>query len=250
MSVLARELDSYQRAVDIYNRHNRAYNKQVEGFNATIYHDAKGDAAGLVNGQWTTNAPDDKTGLALYTDPNTGQRVLRTPQGTTDVQANANPAGRGALAFMPGAGGGNVPLTSYATMVQDGYVGQRFPAGISGSVTLQKPVFTDAPTPLGPFDRDKVDPTLAELHRARMPGMADIEAGLIGEAMRGSGLKSGVHIRHKTVEVGQPVLGQPSAPPPMTQPHGSTVATVEAPDPYDPYTRVQAPSRVAAPQTV
>lgn len=225
MSVLSRELDSYQRAVDAYQRQLNSYNRKVDAYQNTLVRDANGnllvvDGSGAVlsadsEGKLTPSAapsgslgdygltemPDDnrfrllrqnptkseresRDDVRLFVDSETGEQYYYTlTPGYGDAgptQERLGPEWRLEEALpqkmVPGYGdsGGYYEPQQF-----------RFSRDISG--------FTERPPEWDrEFNRQAPDPTAAQIRRASMPSMAQIEGGLVGEVMRSGGVRMGV----------------------------------------------------------
>lgn len=212
MSVLARELDAYQRAVDQYNRSLRTHNKGVDSYNESLVRGPDGEPIivdknyGLIQGQLPPGQTPYTYGRTeLGTAP--GKYVLRqnpTATGTesvTGAKYSPGASDEGGVVEQPhyytvsGADPEGNPITNKlgpewrVTKRNDFEDGSTFDMERDANTFQAKPGdFTKTLEKAPQF-------TLAELHRAQMPSLAAVEAGLIGEAMRGSGLKSGVRVQ-------------------------------------------------------
>lgn len=225
MSVLSRELDSYQRAVDAYQRRMNSYNRGVDAYRKTLVRDANGnlmliDASGNVfsadqDGRLTrsslpggsltdygaTPLPDDPRFRLLrqgepteskretldnvykyqdydtgeeyyYTQVDEGESGIRQVRLTPDWKLEKEIPGR----YIDYGDGGGYERTTY-----------QFSRDAS-SYLEAPPEWTDE------FKRKAPDATAAQVRRAATPSWAQIEAGLIGQVMRGSGVRGGVPI--------------------------------------------------------
>jgi hypothetical protein len=225
MSVLSRELDSYQRAVDAYQRRMNTYNRKVDAYRNTVVRDANGnllvvDASGnvfsagqdggltrsnLPGGSLTdygaTPLPDDPRFRLLrqgepteakretldnvykyedyesgenyyYTEVDEGESGLRRERLTSDWQLDK---------VVPGRliDGGDSSYQERPT-----YIFSRD----ASSYLEAPPEWTDE------FRRKAPDPTQAQVRRASQPSLAQIETGLIGQVMRGGGVRGGVPV--------------------------------------------------------
>ena len=229
MSVLARDLDAYQRALAIYQRKAGKYNKSTEQYNASIMRDPTGnpyvyggsyDPLGATNGQFytadqatgkltTANAPAGYAGMSGISE-SPGYSLLRQNPTGTQAKTLTNVY----------KGGGGVDDSGYAQPEYfyvagepnaDGNATQKFIDPNKVRVISQKegaersdndggilrdptvytieydaPTFMEKPAPwTKEFTAKAPDPTFAELKQAATPSLADQEAGLIGQVMRG-----------------------------------------------------------------
>ena len=201
MSVtLKRDLDAYQRAFDQYQRKVERYNSAAGRYNDSFFVDDKGDYGGMVqmqagrnrNWAWTTNSPADRSGYALMQAPdNPSNYLLRKPSSTEAVQAP--------IGFMKGGSRIQVDgqwITSDANdLMRRGYLD---PGDMSGwragqTVTLQRARFDDKPVEPDKFTMTAPDPTTAQKRQVQQGSLGSqnvaAERGLIGEVMRGKGVR-------------------------------------------------------------
>lgn len=254
MSVLARDLDAYNRALAIYQRKAGKYNKSTEQYNASIMRDPTGnpyvyggsyDPLGATNGQFytadqatgkltTANAPAGYAGMSGISD-SPGYSLLRQNPTGTQAKTLTNVY----------KGGGGVDDSGYAQPEYfyvagepnaDGNATQKFidpnkvrvisqkegaersdnEGGIFRDPTvytieydensfLQKPgAWTET------FDKTAPDPTKAQLAQAARPSLAEQEMGLLGEVIRGRGLKTGTGLIGSRMSANAP--NNPNAP--------------------------------------
>lgn len=212
MSVLAREIDAYQRAVDQYNRSLRTHNKGVDSYNGSLVRGPDGEPIivdqnyNLIQGQLPPGQTANTYGRTEL-ESAAGKYVLRQNPTSTTTETLSG------ARYSPGAadeGGVTDPAHYYTTSGTDPEgnpiinrlgpewrVTKRNDFGEDSAFDMARDVSTFQAKP-GEFSKTLEGApkfTLAELHRAQMPSLAAIEAGLIGEAMRGSGLKSGVRVQ-------------------------------------------------------
>lgn len=231
MSILARELDAYQRAVEAYQRQMRGYNKGVESYNASILTDANGrpmvrDTNGTVyyvkeDGKLAyASLPNDKIagdygGTALEGD----DRFLLMRQNPTQqkqqyltgvIKNYDSETGQTTYYYYdPNAGsGGDGGSGQYVPVNQNlyRYVSEQ-PGGYDSENNPLPPTYTfgtDASTYLtkpgefeGKIRMKRPDPTAAQLRKLSNPGLAAQErTGLIsGEIIRGGGVLGGGLVR-------------------------------------------------------
>lgn len=232
MSVLSRELDSYQRAVDAFQRRMNSYNRKVDAYRSTVARDANGnmlvvDSAGrvqgvnadgkLVKGSLPSGTLADYGLTPLPDDPRF--RLVRQGAPTEVKRETLNNVRK----YQDSETGEEY----YFTQVDDGDYGTRTvrltpewrlekeipgsyedygDGGGYGPTTYQfsRDVSTYIESPpewTGEFTGKAPDPTAAQVRQASTPNWAQIEAGLIGEVMRGKGVRSGVPVyrpRNKT----------------------------------------------------
>lgn len=241
MTVLARELDAYKRAVEQYNRQTRGYNKSVEQYNNTIVTDANGNAI-VRDSSGNTYSVDKEGRLSGYTLPS-GQSVA--DYGSTALpdspyqMMRQNPTTRNVEtvtgATLRQGGSEESPVVGYGDANGNLYgpewrmVSQNYQGGDESpyyTYTLQRDasVYADKP---GAFDKTQPkqpDPSMAAVRRMYRPGLAQQEAGLVGSVIRNNGLASAVGYRSGT---GAPKITQqaptadttPVAPPPYVDPN-------------------------------
>jgi len=235
MSVLARDLDAYNRALMAYQRKAGKYNRGVDQYNASILRDPSGnpyvyggtyDPLGPNSGQFYTadqatgklNAATAPAGYAGMTGipESPGYSMLRSnPTGTqVKTMANVYKGGGGVdeygnkqpeyfyVAGQPDADGNATQKVIDASKVrvidqQEGAEQRDNDGGILRAPTtytieydennfLEKPgAWTET------FDKKAPDPTKAQVAQATRPSLAEQEAGLIGEVIKGKGLKAG-----------------------------------------------------------
>ena len=232
MSVLSRELDSYQRAVDAFQRRMNSYNRKVDAYRSTVARDVNGnmlvvnnagqvqgvDADGkLVRGSLPsgtlsdyglTYLPDDKrfrlvrkgaptevkretlNNVRKYQDSETGEEYYYTEidEGESGIRRERlTPEWR-------------LDKEVLGREVYDGDGSYRLPTTYEFSRDVSSYI-ESPPEWTGEFTRKAPDPTAAQVRQAATPNWAQIEAGLIGEVMRGKGVRSGVPVyrpRNKT----------------------------------------------------
>lgn len=220
MSVLARELDSYQRAVDAYQRRMNRYNRGVDAYRNTLVRDGAGNLL-VVDGAGNVSAVDPSgrvIGAALPSGFNVqdyGMTGIPDTSAFRQLRQNPTSVGRETLTGVKKYEDSETGESYYYTEVDEGESGIRWDR-LSSEWRLDKtiPGFTsgddnwtpttyefsrDASTYLeapaewaNKFRRRAPDPTAAQVRRAGMPSMAQIEGGLIGEVMRGGGVRQGV----------------------------------------------------------
>lgn len=233
MSVLARDIDAYQRAVDQYRRQMGAHNAQIAAYNNSVV--SQNDQPLVVN-----------NGLVyvVNSDGTLGNAVGAVGDGTYDFQPYdltqiEGSSGYSLVRKNPTATNTNTVTGSYIEMVNDNGVQNNFyvptpdgsvasyqpppgsqitldPATSTFTVVETTQVFPDKP---GDFTAElkakKPDPTLAQMRKINQPALAAQErGGLIGDVIRGNGLAGG----SGRVRGGQPVSSSPPADPPPTDP--------------------------------
>ena len=231
MSTLARDVDAYQRALAAYQRRAGSYNSGVNKYNASIMRDPSGnpyvyggayDPLGPATGQFYT--ADQATGkLSSATAPAgyAGMTEIAESPGYSMVRQNPTGKETKILTGVTKAGGGvdengnKVPEYFYVAGAPDseGNATQKVIDASKVRVVEQKEGADQGEGLRGPtmytieydesnflekpgdwaetFDKKAPDPTKAQIAQAGRPSLARQEAGLIGEVIRGSGLKTG-----------------------------------------------------------
>lgn len=222
MSVLSRELDSYQRAVDAYQRQLNSYNRGVQRYNDTLVRDADGnllvvdssgsvmkvDAEGRVTPGKLPSGTVQDYGISAIPDESRfrmlrqGEPVESKRETITGVQRFYDPESGQEYYYTLGSdygdsGPGQERLTAEWRLErkipgqQDGesYTPDTYEFSRDASVYVEKPEEWTKQ-----FTRKAPDPTFAQVKRAGMPTLAQIEGGLIGEVMRGKGVRYGVPV--------------------------------------------------------
>jgi len=227
MSVLARDVDAYQRALAAYQRRAGSYNSGVNKYNASIMRDPSGnpyvyggayDPLGPASGQFYTadqttgqlSSAAAPTGYAGMTEiaENPGYSMVRqNPTGKqTKTMTNVYKAGGGV-----DEAGNKVPEYFYVAGPDDTQrvidaskvrvvdqkegadQGEGLKAPTMYTIEYDESNFLEKPGDwTETFDKKAPDPTKAQIAQAGRPSLARQEAGLIGEVIRGSGLKTGL----------------------------------------------------------
>jgi hypothetical protein len=215
MSVLARELDSYQRAVDAYRRQTNDHNRKVDAYRNTLVRDADGNVllidasnavfsadpdgkltrTGLPSGSLSdygmTELPDDPRFRLLRQNPTDSKRETRD-----DVQyyQDSETGEQYYYTVTPGQGDAGPTRERLGSewrmeqaMPQRWEEPQRYQFSRNISGFTEKPPEWDRE-----FTRVEPNPTAAQIRRAATPSLAQMEAGLIGQVMRSGGVKYGV----------------------------------------------------------
>jgi hypothetical protein len=224
MSVLSRELDSYQRAVDAYQRQLNSHNRQVDAYRNSLVRDANGNLlvvdssravfsadsegkltpsgapSGALSDYGLTELAEDprfqmlrqnptkseresRDDVRLFVDSETGEQYYYTQRpdygdfGPTRDHLGPEWRLEEVLPQKWVSGHGD----------SGGYYEQQFRFSRDISGFTEKPPEWDRE-----FNRQAPDATAAQVRRAGMPSMAQIEAGLIGQVMRGGGVRQGV----------------------------------------------------------
>ena len=159
MSVLARDLDAYNRALTAYQRRVGSYNRSVDQYNQSMVRDANGNVLiqGMNGGTQATEAseatPDTTYLMAVDT---TGKVIAAKPVEGFDESAYGTTAIEGA--------------TGYRMLRQN-------PIGTADN----KPIYQEKPEDwTEEFKRKAPDPTKAQMAQAGRPSLAHQEAGLLG----------------------------------------------------------------------
>lgn len=231
MSVLARDLDAYNRALQAYQRKAGTFNRGVDRYNTSFVRDPSGnpyaysgeyDPAGFNTGQFYTadkasgqlteaEAPAEYAGMTANTDSPGYSMLRQNPTGKeTKIFTGAIKSGGGTDRFgnpqpeyfyIPGEPSPDGLSTSRRLDASKVRVvgqteGQRsgMGGGSNPTYTIEYDVnsFQDKPGEFTEtFDKKAPDPTKAQIAQAVRPSLAEQEAGLIGEVVRGKGLKTG-----------------------------------------------------------
>ncbi|CAB4159658.1 hypothetical protein UFOVP715_68 [uncultured Caudovirales phage] len=235
MSVLARDLDAYQRALAAYQQRAGRYNRAGKQYDATVMKDPSGnpyvyggeyDPLGTNSGQFYTadkesgklsaaTAPTGYAGMTKLPDSPQYSMLRTNPTSTqTKVLTNVFKAGGGVdsdgvrqpeyfyVAGPPDSEGNPTQRIIDAGKVR--IVGQRegaeqndgeggvYRAPTQYTVEYDENSFQERPGEwTETFDKKAPDPTKAQLQQATRPSLAAQEAGLLGQAIRGGGLKTG-----------------------------------------------------------
>lgn len=215
MSVLAREVDAYQRALDAWQRQANRHNRQVDAYRQTLVRDGEGRQ--LVQYAGRVFAADPATGALSPADVPQGARFELTDMpGNPGVQAlRQNPTGTreetvsGALraddegrqyyytsTWQTGEGGEGRNQLGPEWRVASEQAGQYRSADDYGpttyTLTRDVGVYPDAPGAIEGFNRPAPEASLVQARAARRPSLAQMEGGLIGDVIRGSGVRQGV----------------------------------------------------------
>lgn len=230
MSVLSRELDSYQRAVDAYQRKLNKHNRGAQRYQDTIARDGMGDMmvvdeSGQVfrvddAGKLTpTELPEGKSlqdyGLSAIPDESrfrmlrVGDPVEQKRETRNDVQyvpgfTEGGMATDGSY-LIPVTGGGDGGGANFSPLSPEWRMERKIPGQPDGDADRYTPEMyefsRDASTYMAApaefdekFNRQAPDPSMAQARAAARPNMAMMEAGLIGEVMRGKGVRGGVPV--------------------------------------------------------
>jgi hypothetical protein len=170
MSVLARDLDAYNRALTAYQRRVGGYNRSVDKYNDSMVRDANGNILiqGMGGGSSGTDASDATPDTAyLMAVDTTGKVIAAKPAEGFNESAYGTSAIEGA--------------TGYRMLRQN-------PIGTADN----KPIYQEKPEEWTEEFKGKApDPTYAQVKKAGTASLAAQEAGLIGEVIKGGGLKTG-----------------------------------------------------------
>ena len=231
MSVLARDIDAYNRALEAYQRRAGSYNSGVSKYNESFVRDPSGnpyvyggeyDPAGANSGQFYTadktsgqlaevDAPASYAGMTANTD-SPGYSMLRQNPTNKETKTitGAIKAGGGSQFGVPqpeyfyvqgpsDSEGNSTQRRFDASKVRvvNQTEGTRSGMGSASptTYTIEYDVnsFIDRPGEFTEtFDKKAPDPTKAQLDRAGQPSLAQQEMGLISEVLRSKGLKTGL----------------------------------------------------------
>jgi hypothetical protein len=218
MSVLAREADAYQRALDAWQRQANSHNRKVSQYRDSLVRDDQNRQLVQFAGQ--VYAVNPETGrLEGATAPASGYGLTDMPNNPGILELRQNPIGtrqetvKGAQRYQDPAMGEDYYFTStYET--GEGGVGrtrlgpewgaQSEQPGVYRSAddygpptyTLEREVgvYGEAPGAIEGFNRPAPSATLAQARSARSPSLAQVEGGLIANVIRGRGVKQGVPV--------------------------------------------------------
>lgn len=221
MSVLTRDIDAYQRALKVFQQKAKGHNRQVEAYNNTLVRDSDGNPL-LIDGQGNVFRADSDGrltqgqlpggsvadyGLSSLPDTSAFRLLRQNPTSQAretrdDVRYipgfNEDGVAREGYYYTVGPeqgdGGGAIERLSGEWRVDERIPGRqmgpdqveadRFRVSRDASVYADRPgEFTEK------FDRRAPDPTRAAIQRAASPSMAEAEIGLIGQVMRGKGVR-------------------------------------------------------------
>lgn len=217
MSVLSRELDSYQRAAQAYQREVDRYNRQVDQYKETLVHDANGNMLVVSGNRVYAVGPDGKLtptsvpsgSLGDYgTSPIPGDtrfNLLRqgAPVGTRrelmdGVSRYQDPESGREYYYTVSPSGNDGGSDTQNILGPEWTVEKKIP-GFSGESDSRPDMYVmgkDVPTYMDKpaewakqFTQQAPDPTFAQVARAGMPSLAQIEGGLIGQVLRGRGVR-------------------------------------------------------------
>jgi len=170
MSVLARDLDAYNRALSAYQRRVGSYNRSVDQYNQSMVRDANGNI--LIQGMGGGSAGTDAS------DPTPDTPYLMAVDTTGKV-----------IAAKPVEGFNE---SAYGTSAIEGATGYRLLRQNPIGTADDKPIYQEKPEDWTEEFKGKApDPTYGQVKKAGAPSLAAREAGLIGEVIKGGGLKTG-----------------------------------------------------------
>lgn len=214
MSVLAREQDSYQRALAAYQRQINQYNRSVDKYKATLVKDQNGnllvvDSAGNIS---AVNAGGTLIGASLprgFNRYNYGMSEIPGGQGFRQLR-QGEPVERkvevvsGLRQFSDEGGtsyydpngmyrsfGPDWQISQATAPVEtwDSYTPATYTATRDASIYMAAP-----PEWKKEFNRKAPSATPAQAAKIGAPSLAEVESGLIGEVMKGKGVRYGVPV--------------------------------------------------------
>lgn len=222
MSVLAREQDSYQRALEAYQRQINRYNRDVDKYKTTLVKDQNGNLL-VIDGSGNVSAVN--SGGALIgaslprdfqltnygaTDIPGGQGFRQLRQGPMEVKRETKTDVRKYVDYDTGqeyyytwgpdwsdSGPSQVRLgpewridkTVPGQVYGDTEGPTTYIASRDASTYMESP-----PEWKKTFDRKAPSATPAQVSRMNAPSLAEVESGLIGEVMKGKGVRYGVPV--------------------------------------------------------
>ena len=224
MSVLARDLDAYNRALQAYQRKAGTFNRGVDQYNASIVRDPTGNAY-VYGGEYDPLGPN--SGQFYTADKTSGRLSAATaPTGYAGMTGIAdspgysmlrqNPTGKETKTFTGAIKSGDYFYITSAEPNSEGSTQRQLDASKVRVLDQQEGVDqndSEGGTSRGPtrytieydinsfldkpgeftetFDKTAPDPTKAQVAQAARPSLAQQEAGLIGGVIRAGGLKTG-----------------------------------------------------------
>lgn len=170
MSVLARDLDAYNRALTAYQRRAGGYNRSVDQYNQSMVRDANGNILiqGMGGGSAGTDASDAVPDSSYLMAVDTTGKVIsaKLAEGFNE--------------------------SAYGTSAIEGATGYRMLRQNPTGTADNKPTYQEKPEEWTEEFKGKApDPTYGQIKKASAPSLAAQEAGLIGEVIKGGGLKTG-----------------------------------------------------------
>jgi hypothetical protein len=170
MSVLARDLDAYNRALTAYQRRAGGYNRSVDKYNASMVRDANGNILiqGMTGGSAGTDGSDAVPDSSYLMAVDTTGKVIaaKTVEGFNE--------------------------SAYGTSAIEGDTGFRMLRQNPIGTADNKPIYQEKPKEWTEEFKGKApDPTYGQVKKAGAPSLAAQETGLIGEVIKGGGLKTG-----------------------------------------------------------
>ena len=229
MSVLGREQDSYQRALEAYQRQINRYNRSVDKYKTTLVKDQNGNLL-VIDGSGNVSAVNSGGTLIGASLP---QGFKLTNYGATDI-----PGGQGFRQLRQGPMEEKRETKSDVRRYQDYDSGQEYYYTLDGPSwgdmgpsqqrlgpewridrtvpgqwygDMEGPTTyiasRDASTYMSAppewkkeFNRKAPSATLAQAAKVGAPSLAEVESGLIGEVMRGKGVRYGVPVYRPKVD--------------------------------------------------
>lgn len=222
MSVLAREQDSYQRALEAYQRQINRYNRGVDKYKTSLVKDQNGnllviDGSGNVS---AVNSGGALIGASLPRDfqlTNYGATDIPGGQGFRQLRQGPMEVKRETIAdvrrFSDPDSGGSYYYTLEPNYGDSGPTHRQLSPEWRIDKTVPGQVYGDTEGPTTyiasrdvstymesppewkkTFDRQAPSATPAQVSRMNAPSLAEVESGLIGEVMKGKGVRYGVPV--------------------------------------------------------
>ena len=226
MSVLARDVDAYNRALSAYKRRAAGHIRVAGAYTKSITQDASGnpyvyrgdyDPLGPNNGQYYThNQTTEKATPAAKPAGYAGMTPIEKAPGYFLVRQNPSSKQTKTMSNVFKGGGGvdedgnkkpeyffthsgdtQRVIEASKVRVVDQKEGQPQGPGEGNSPTTytieydENSFLSRPPDWTQTFDKKAPDPTKAEIRQASRPSLAQQEAGLVGEVIRGRPLKTG-----------------------------------------------------------
>jgi hypothetical protein len=214
MSVLAREQDSYQRALEAYQRQINRYNRGVDKYKTTLVKDQNGNLL-VIDGGGNVSAVNsggaligaslprgfDQTAYGATNIPG-GQGYRQLRQNPTEVKRESVTGVRkysddsGYVSHLDFAGN---PVYITPEWRLDAVVpGQDYGDWVTPTTynfSRDASTYMESPPEWKKtFDRKAPAATPAQVSKMNAPSLAEIESGLVGEVMKGKGVRYGVPV--------------------------------------------------------
>ena len=210
MSVLAREQDSYQRALEAYQRQINRYNRGVDRYKSTLVKDQNGNLL-VIDGSGNVSAVNSGGALIGASLPRGfdqtayGATAIPGGQGYRQLRQNPTEAKRESVAGVRVYSDESGYTSYYDANGNPVYITPEWRRDRVNPATEYAPATYDysrdvssymesPPEWKKTFDRKAPEATPAQVSKMNAPSLAEIESGLIGEVMKGKGVRYGVPV--------------------------------------------------------